>query len=33
MRVGGRVSFAYEFVKLIWLANGNRYEVDSNNIF
>jgi hypothetical protein len=30
MRVGAREGFAYHSLKLVLLANGNRYEVDSN---
>jgi hypothetical protein len=30
MRVGAREGFAYQSVKLVLLANVNRYEVDSN---
>jgi hypothetical protein len=30
LRVGAREGFAYHSVKLVLLANGNRYEVDSN---
>jgi hypothetical protein len=30
MRVDARKGFAYHSVKLVLLANGNRYEVDSN---
>ncbi len=30
MRVGAREGFAYHSVKLVLLANGNRYEVYSN---
>jgi hypothetical protein len=33
MRVGAREGFAYHSVKLVLLANGNRYEVDSNTLF
>jgi hypothetical protein len=33
MRVGARKGFAYHSVKLVLLANGNRYEVDSNMFF
>jgi hypothetical protein len=33
MRVGARKGFAYNSVKLVLLANGNRYEVDSKTIF
>jgi hypothetical protein len=33
MRVGGREGSAYHSVKLVLLANGNKYEVDSNTIF
>jgi hypothetical protein len=36
MRVGAdgaREGFAYDSVKLVLLANGNRYEVDSNTFF
>jgi hypothetical protein len=33
MRVGAREGFAYLSVKLGLLANGNRYEVDSNTFF
>ncbi len=33
MRVGAREGFAYHSVKLVLLANGNRYEVDSNTCF
>jgi hypothetical protein len=29
MRVGARKGFAYHSVRLVLLANGNRYEVDS----
>jgi hypothetical protein len=29
MRVGARKSFAYHSMKLVLLANGKRYEVDS----
>jgi hypothetical protein len=31
--VGAREGFAYRSVKLVLLANGNRYEVDSNTFF
>jgi hypothetical protein len=30
VRVGASEGFAYHSVKLVLLANGNRYEVDSN---
>jgi hypothetical protein len=30
MRVGARKGFAYKSVKMVSLANGNWYEVDSN---
>ncbi len=30
MRVGAREGFANHSVKLVLLANGNRYEIDSN---
>jgi hypothetical protein len=33
MRVGAREGFAYHSVKLVSLANGNRYEVDSNTFY
>jgi hypothetical protein len=33
MRVGAREGFACNSVKLVSLANGNRYEVDSNTFF
>jgi hypothetical protein len=33
MRVGAREGFAYNSVKLVLLANGNRYEVDYNTFF
>jgi hypothetical protein len=33
MRVGACEGFAYHSVKLVLLANGNRYEVDSNTYF
>jgi hypothetical protein len=33
MRVGARKGFAYHSVKLVLLANGNRYEVDSSTFF
>jgi hypothetical protein len=33
MRVGARAGFACHSVKLVLLANGNRYEVDSNTSF
>jgi hypothetical protein len=33
MRVGAREGFAYRSVKLVLLANSNRYEVDSNTFF
>jgi hypothetical protein len=33
MRVGAREGFALYSVKLVLLANGNRYEVDSNMFF
>ncbi len=33
MRVGARKGLAYHSVKLVLLANGNRYEVDSNMLF
>jgi hypothetical protein len=33
MRVGAREGFAYDSVKLVLLANGNRYEVDSDKLF
>jgi hypothetical protein len=33
MRVGAREGFAYHSVKLVELANGNRYEIDSNFLF
>jgi hypothetical protein len=31
--VGAREGFAYHGVKLVLLANGNRYEVDPSTIF
>ncbi len=33
MRVGAREGFAYHSVKLVLLANGNRYEVGSKTVF
>jgi hypothetical protein len=33
IRVGARNGFAYHAVKLVLLANGNKYEVDSNAFF
>jgi hypothetical protein len=33
MRVGAREGFANHSVKLVLLANGNRYEVDSTALF
>ncbi len=33
MRVGSGEGFAYHLVKLVLLADGNRYEVDSNTFF
>jgi hypothetical protein len=33
MRVGACEGFGYHSVKLVLLANGNRYEVDSNTFF
>jgi hypothetical protein len=33
MRVGARKGFVYHSVKLVLLANGNKYEVDSNTFF
>jgi hypothetical protein len=33
MRVGACEGFAYHSVELVLLANGNRYEVDSNTFF
>jgi hypothetical protein len=33
MRVGARESFAYHSVKLVLLANVDRYEVDTNTFF
>ncbi len=33
MRVGARESLAYHSVKLVLLANGDRYEVDSNTLY
>jgi hypothetical protein len=33
MRVGALEGFAYLSVKLVLLANGDRYEVDSNTFF
>jgi hypothetical protein len=33
VRVGAREGFAYNSVKLVLLANGNNYEVDSNAFF
>jgi hypothetical protein len=30
MRIGACEGFAYNSVKLVLLANGNRYDVDSN---
>ncbi len=33
MRVGAREGFAYHSAKLLLLAYGNRYEVDSNTFF
>jgi hypothetical protein len=33
MRVGVREGFAYNSLKVVLLANGNRYEVDSNAFF
>jgi hypothetical protein len=33
MKVGACEGFAYNSVKLAFLANGNMYEVDSNTLF
>jgi hypothetical protein len=33
MRFGAREGFAFNSVKLVLLANGNSYEVDSNTFF
>ncbi len=33
MKVGAREGFAYHSVKLVLLAKGNRYGVDSNTFF
>jgi hypothetical protein len=33
MRVGARGGFAYQSVRLVLLANGDRYEVDPNTFF
>jgi hypothetical protein len=33
MRVGARDGFAYDSVKLVLLANGNKYEVEPNTFF
>ncbi len=33
MRVGAQEGFAYHSAKLVLLANGNWYEVDSNTFF
>jgi hypothetical protein len=33
MRVGARKGFAYDSVKLVLLAKGNQYEVESNTLF
>ncbi len=33
MKVGAREGFAYISVKLVLLANSNRYEVDSKTFF
>jgi hypothetical protein len=33
MRVVACEGFAYQSVKLVLLANGNRFEVDSNTLF
>ncbi len=33
MRVGAREGFVYHTVKLVLLANDNRYDVDSNTYF
>jgi hypothetical protein len=33
MRVGASEGFAYHSVKLVLLANSNRFEVDSNTFF
>ncbi len=33
MRVGAREGFAYHSVKLVLLANGDRYKVDFNTFF
>jgi hypothetical protein len=33
MRVGARKGFPYNSVELVLLANGNRYQVDSNEFF
>jgi hypothetical protein len=33
MRVGARKGFAYSSVKLVLLANGNKYDADSNAVF
>jgi hypothetical protein len=33
MRVGAHDGFSYRSVILVLLANGNRYEVDSNKLF
>jgi hypothetical protein len=33
MRVGAREGFAYNSVKIVVLANGNRYEADTDTFF
>ncbi len=33
MRVGARKGFAYHSVKLVSMANGDKYEVDSKTFF
>jgi hypothetical protein len=33
MRVGAREGFAYHSLKLVLLANGNKYEIDFNTFF
>jgi hypothetical protein len=33
MRVGAHEDFSYHSVNLVLLANGSRYEVDSNRLF
>ncbi len=33
MRVGSREGLAYHSVKVVLLANGNKYEIDSNMFF